>query len=61
KGGVPRATKKLSFNLLKIDATFHLRVLRYRFRPRSIPSLIDKKKRRDEGFYFCCLCIDWYR
>ena len=36
--GVSHATKKRLVNWLKNGATFHLRVLRYRFRPRSIPS-----------------------
>ena len=40
--GVPRATKKRGLIGLKIDAAFHLRVLHYRFRPRSIPSRNNK-------------------
>ena len=44
--GLPRATKN-RYGLMgeKRDTTFHLRVLRYRFRPRSIPSRNYKKKK----------------
>jgi len=47
---MPAARDKTEYGLagVKRDATFHLRVLRCRFRPRSIPSRNYKKKKREK-------------